>query len=174
MEPTQTTGEAFLLRALIQTDLPFILQSWMRHVRKTFGWLPSEAFFRLYERALIGHLGRGKVVIACNPQYHDQVFGYAATGSWRADEGLLHFVLVKPMYRKFGLARALLERAQGELEVTTLHPTSWTADLAVLMHMLGELRPDLFAPRGVKETDHVLQGQADRDENPGPDRAGSD
>ena len=158
----------FQIRDMRSSDFSFVIQSWMRHVRRTHSWLPSEAFFRLYERALISHLNRGPALVACNPSYHDHVFGYAVGGPWRASEGLLHFALIKPMYRKYGLARALLGRLRRDLDVATLYPTSWTADLSAIAHMLGELRPDLFGPRGPREKKNVKESQADHDENPGP------
>lgn len=143
--------QIFQVRVVRNSDYPFLMQSWLRHARRTYSWMPSEAFFRLYERSVLAHIARGPAIVAANPEYLDQVFGYLVAGPWRGDEGLLHFVLVKPMYRQFGIARALLEEAQRILAVKQIHPTTWTADLGVLRHRLGELRPDLFAPQRARE-----------------------
>lgn len=133
-------------------DLHYVLSSWLKSYAELarrrrvfdrekrvevdpggeFQGLARSHFFPLYEPVVQRLVARSTIAIATLPDVADSVLG------WMAIEGdVLHYVHVKPRWRKLGLARWLLGQLDG-MPVTYTHtakpdllakvPASWSYD----------------------------------------------
>lgn len=71
--------------------------------------VPRETFFAQHHKVIERILERAEVRLAVLPDDPSVVFGWAVT-----EPGLVHYVYVKPDFRKYGIARALLAHVAGE------------------------------------------------------------
>jgi len=140
-----------MVRSIQENDHDLVMQTWLRHLRKTFSWLPSEAYFRLYERQIREHLHRGVAIALCNPDYPRQVFAYAVASPWTEKRFLLHFIFAKDYYRHGGLATRLVQELCGQMlnahDEGRCTATNWSADLERMKKHVDGYRPDLFNSR---------------------------
>lgn len=112
-------------------DIGFLRDSWIRSnakgmpmVLRDRAW--SFESYREYHRSMVTHLlERSETVIACNPDWPDQIYGYAVAEPTR-DRPVLHYVNIKLPYRsKFGLLPSLLAGA-GVHRKTPIWVTTWS------------------------------------------------
>lgn len=70
--------------------------------------IPRDVFFEEHHKVLDGIFDRNpEVHLAVLPDDPDVVLGWSVT-----EPGLIHFVYVKPSFRKYGIATALLQHVQ--------------------------------------------------------------
>jgi hypothetical protein len=95
-------------RDAVATDLPFIMNSWLRSWRDSdFAKLmKNEVFYENYEPFIKGILQRANVLVACSVDDPDQIFGYIVY----ENPQIVHYVYVKTVYKKLGLAKSLFKR----------------------------------------------------------------
>lgn len=113
-------------RPAVEGDVRFILSSWLRSHRVAplaRAWT-NTVYYRVWQavaRRLMDRATSGDVVVlvACNSEYPDQVFGWAA---YEQRRHLLHYVYVKFPFRRNGIARELLKI----LRITPETPATWT------------------------------------------------
>lgn len=97
------------VREALQTDAPFILSSWFEsywknHARRT--GINYEAY-RAHQDALIKALiVRSKVYVAYPSHLPDEIVGYSVL-----EGNVLHYVYVKSVYRRMGVATGLVRKA---------------------------------------------------------------
>lgn len=85
--------------------------------------IPRDVFFAHHHRMLDGIFEREPVVkLAVMPELPDVVFGWSVT-----EPGIVHYVYVKPAFRRHGVAKALLAHVQGPVVYT--HHTYILRDL---------------------------------------------
>lgn len=102
-------------RVATNADLPFIWNSWLKSYRDNNGQakaVGSETYFAEH-RKLIGELtARSAILIACAPDFPDQIYGYVVFEAFNGPALVLHYVYVKRTYRRFGIASALVAKAR--------------------------------------------------------------
>lgn len=102
------------IRAAKGTDAALILETWVGTYRNSpwAGVIPNNRFNEVTEDAIKQLLLRGSqidcAVDAANPQH---VVGYVVHEKTRLGEPVVHYLFVKDLYRRQGLARQLLEHA---------------------------------------------------------------
>lgn len=100
--------------------------------------IPREVFFDQHHRVIDRILARPgtKVRLATMPEDPNLVFGWAVT------EGgdTVHYVYVKPAFRKYGIARALLSEVRS--------PFAYTHETYVLRDLHPRLEKCQFNPYG--------------------------
>lgn len=100
------------LRPATDTDVPFIFNSWLkcyRHSPNTKG-CENPVYFAQHHKVLEGLCKRAAITIACNQNDISQIYGYICNE--RIENILcIHFLYVKEIYRKFGIAKILAESA---------------------------------------------------------------
>jgi GNAT superfamily N-acetyltransferase len=103
------------------TDLNFIINSFLRSLRGYPGLksMPNELYYYEQTKKLDGLIRASKVLVSCNPEIPDQIYGYVIG----VPNKETHFVYVKFTYRKFGLARKLMEALHPQLYNKTLVAT---------------------------------------------------
>lgn len=160
-------------RPAVEEDTRFILSSWLRShrdARLARAWT-NTVYYRVWHtvaRRLLDRTATGEVVVlvACNAEHPDQIFGWVAVEPRRH---LLHYVYVKFPFRRQGIARELLKI----LRITPEAPASWT-------HMTITAEGYLARYKGRYFPDAVLLGEiGDMLPDPrtlpaGPDMEGDD
>lgn len=115
----------------IRDARPLVFATWLRSFQATSDLgkkLPRDAFFASHHRVIERILARGATVtLAVLPDDTSVVFGWSVT-----EGNVVHYVYVKPDFRKFGLATALL--AHVEKPFTYSHATSALPKLAHKLH----------------------------------------
>lgn len=128
------------IREMRDSDRPLIIQTWLRHYRRTVRWLPTNAYYELYERMVLHTLDHHTVICSVSTERTSQVFSWAC---YDRPLSLLHFVYTKSKYRGIGQATGLIAEMLQQTG-RKLVPTNWTSNLSVLSHYLSDIRPDLF------------------------------
>lgn len=108
------------LRPMGDGDRNFVLASWLRSYagKGEESYDDARAFYADYAPVVLALMARSTVVVACLPEEPSAIVG------WYAVEGeTLHYVLVKPRWRRLGVARWLLEDFAG-LTLAYTHRTS--------------------------------------------------
>jgi GNAT superfamily N-acetyltransferase len=125
----------WVLRCMRDEDRNYVLSSWLRSYAEgpEFRNVPRSVYFGLYEPLVKQLLARSTIAVATLPDAEDVVLGWMAV-----EDDALHYVLVKPRWRKLGIARWLLGQisATGAVythapplrEGGTLIPSAWVYD----------------------------------------------
>lgn len=97
----------------------FIFSSWLRSYRNSdiTRFVPNEVYYEKHSELVTKLLDTSTVLMAVNADCPDQIFGFICY-----DETAIHYVYVKYIYRKMGLAKLLLEQALHTTVVTHLPP----------------------------------------------------
>ena len=92
-------------RTSLPTDTAFIYDSWFKaYWKATACKTTSFHIYKSGQNALISRLlGRAGSVVAFSPEVPDEILGYAVL-----EYQTVHFVYVKPSYRKMGIGRGLI------------------------------------------------------------------
>ena len=98
-------------RAPTVSDKSFIFNSWLKSFRHSPLAKPlcNEVYFKNHKVIVENILKRSRVLIACNPEDEDQIYGYIVYEPIIDDITVLHYVYVKFTYRKLGIARTIVE-----------------------------------------------------------------
>lgn len=109
-------------------DLPFIVNSWLKSGREGLLVKPlsNEIYFQEHKRIILALLNapESRVVIAADDACPTHILGWACgarptQGACGGPDGVLHFVYVKHLLRRQGLARQLVQVAAGTPRVTS-------------------------------------------------------
>lgn len=118
MEQASVSGSPFIVRPATDDDLNFVRKTWLvEHSQQgSDDWIDmvggGDVYFKEHARCRDAALERGAVIIACRPAVPTGICGFAVTE--HDDAGVLvHFVYVKPRWRKLGAARLLLRPFLG-------------------------------------------------------------
>lgn len=120
-ETTSLQGQ-IRLRPATESDVPFIFNSWLkcyRHSNNTRG-CENPVYFAQHHILLEGLCKRSTILIACNENDISQIYGYVCS---EMVEGVLvvHFIYVKEMFRKFGVANILAAAIGFEREAPVFY-----------------------------------------------------
>lgn len=109
MEPSERSDEPaaqpeFVLRGGQDADLDFVRDSW----RRNYDYAPCPGgvpeYIATQSQFIETCLRSSEVVIACPPARHEQILGWVCA----RERDVVHYVYVKPYYRRHGIAKALL------------------------------------------------------------------
>lgn len=130
-----------ILRRLTSDDVPFVLSSWVRSHRRCgdVSQMSDARYYSSYRGHVLRLLQTASVVIASPAEDAGQIVGYLCCDHLRE---LAHYVYVKRVFRKFGVARRLWEYAGMPKAATTLWPVSFKRDgeYRVSWHVLAAQR----------------------------------
>jgi GNAT superfamily N-acetyltransferase len=119
------SGLDYEIREGVPEDLRFIWRTWkssflVDSVNRGVYCRVSEGKHKPYGWAWdimngrVDHLlSKSDVWVACNPDDSDQIFGWIAV-----EDGRMHYMYVKDVYRGQGIAKELLDKAGGPKEFT--------------------------------------------------------
>lgn len=93
---------------------PIVIDTWLTSFRKSpwAGALPNNIYKPAYFESIRQLVSRGaRVVCAVNPDKPDHVLGWLCFEQTSDGVPVVHYVFVKPLYRKRGIARSLFDAA---------------------------------------------------------------
>lgn len=116
-----------LLRPLAEGDVNFVLNSWLKSYEDS-GWtkVAGKAYWKGHRIAILRLIRSAHVVIACDPEDHDTILGWACTNG-----RYVHYVYVKRAFRRYGLAKRLLAD-----HVKMLSPVVYTHRWNPILHLI--------------------------------------
>ena len=134
-----------LIREADVSDIPFILDSWLRHyVDFRDKRMPSDhVWFKSYRPVVENLLQKCSVKVAAYSEQPHQIFGYIV---YDKESPILHWIFVKKIMQEMGIATKLIDSALGKK--TNFIVTHFTSDLPRLM----KSRQVLFNPILLMET----------------------
>ncbi len=99
-----------LLRSPCDQDGSFIIDSWVREAREhyPFSHMDKALFYKEYKETVKTLISKSLIVIACNPEDQDQIYGYLSFEKVE-DIPIIHFIYVKLTFRENGIAKLLLD-----------------------------------------------------------------
>lgn len=141
MSDTVETGQPYALAEGTDSVRPLIYATWLRSYEQNSPHaknIPRDAFFAGHHRVLDKIMERRPLVLcAVLPDDPDVVLGYAVT---EPEKALVHYVYVKPAFRRYGIARRLLEGSGITHKFTHTHYTF------VLRQLWPQLKECTFDP----------------------------
>lgn len=117
-----------LLREGMESDANFVIDSWCGSYRHNivFGAIPKDIYFKNYRKFTVKILGVSRLIVACNPEDKEQIYGYLV---YRVigDMPVLSYMFVKQAFRKFGIATMMLNVFPNAKLITHIMPNleSW-------------------------------------------------
>lgn len=122
------TADDYALRAPRQEDLNFILNSFLRSQRDIGdnALIAQDAYYSTAgaKAKIVGILQHAEVLVACNPDDPDQIYGYCVYDR----PATLHAVYCKQFMRGNGLATLLVEHCLPDFGSTPTKVTSLCRD----------------------------------------------
>lgn len=102
-----------LIRAVREDDINFIYSSWLKsHRRSTYAQaMSADVYYDNHKKLLTHLLDRGQILVACNQDDEEQIFGWIVFEPLK-ETMILHYVYVKDPYRRLGLANRLFTQAR--------------------------------------------------------------
>lgn len=118
----------WVLRNVRDEDRNYILSSWLRSYAEApeFRSVEKRVYYRLYEPLVKAMLSRSAVAVATLPDAPDVVLGWMAI-----EDDALHYVLVKPRWRKLGIAKWLVGQLEG-IDLVYTHPPASVAAIHMI------------------------------------------
>jgi GNAT superfamily N-acetyltransferase len=123
---------AHSLRPATAEEYGFVIKPWLQELRDlpTTRWISDAVFFQGHGRVISALLQNASVVVACDPEAHGHLYGYAC---FTIAPPTLHWLYVKSTFRRMGIGGALLRHVRAALSLSD-------ADSLALSHpsaMLG-------------------------------------
>lgn len=107
-----------VIRKAVQSDYVFIMDSWMRCLRKSpDSYLPDELFFPANRTVAARLLQSASCDVLVTPDNHDTILGYIVY-----EKNVVHWIYIKRDFRESGLAKLLIDRLPGPTILTMSTP----------------------------------------------------
>ncbi len=93
-------------------DLPYIMNSWLRGFRNSqlTQFISNESYYSFYKQVITSIIHASRIVLAVDPEDPNHIFGYLVY-QIDGDQIILHWLNTKLLFRRFGVASALLKAA---------------------------------------------------------------
>lgn len=105
--PTLVESADFVVRPATSDDLNYVRKTWLQVHAQSSSFIDAVGggfvYFREHAQLRDAAIERGAVTIACRANVPSGICGFAVT-----DDGIVHFVYVKPRWRRLGVAKLLL------------------------------------------------------------------
>ncbi len=125
-------GVRVCVRGRRPEDEPFIYDSWMKSYRAAAAneGVPGKIYRRNQTDTIGKLLLRAETVVLCDVEHTDHILGYSVS-ELEPERSVLHWMFVKFSFRRFGLARWMLENItkrtpdDAELYISHLPPNDF-------------------------------------------------
>lgn len=111
----------FKIRPMEASDAPFVLNSWLRRYRDSVAarLVTDRVFYQVQHDIILKILAKPelKATVACSLEDSNHIYGYLIAEDLSKlvpDLVMLHFTYVKGPFRRFGIAKALLQDTIGD------------------------------------------------------------
>jgi hypothetical protein len=125
-------------RPATEGDYGLVVSSWVSSYRPQIKWLPKPFYDRIYREAVAKALEKYAVIVACDPSNEDTIMGWCCGDK---HQSILHYVFVKSLFRRLGVASGLLDDCFADNRVTITHHTP---EIDYFANRIEEIRNDLF------------------------------
>ena len=120
------------LRAHTDSDIPYIMNSWLEDYLSSHfikdkkyniskasyvAMMPRELYYKEQRQRIENALAKSSILVACNAEDENQIFGYIVY-RYYGDIGIISWAYIRPVYRRFGIMKKLLEKI-GPMDVVT-------------------------------------------------------
>lgn len=109
-------------RAATESDIGFIFNSWLKSYRNSgfARFISNTIYFTEHHKLIEKLILNNKVIVACNTEDPNQLFGYICGGHI---DGIFacHYVYVKHTYRNMGLGKELLKQFNHDPSVAAVY-----------------------------------------------------
>lgn len=97
-----------------EDEMAFIYSGWLRsHRYSRFAVdIPGPIYFDNHKKVVELLLSTGRIVVACNPDHPDQLFGFVCYQPTHGGAAVMHYLYVKQPFRRFGIATAMYRHVQ--------------------------------------------------------------
>ena len=126
----------YTIRAVNIEDVPFIYNSWLKSYRESPSVrnIPNGVYYNQHHRAIEGVFNGNSpiVLIACNPEYPDQIYGYVVADSEIVGNDsfvAFHWVYCKHTFRGRKIGTALIEKVLSMCNPTSILYTHYVRSL---------------------------------------------
>lgn len=109
--PGSSQDDWFVIRPAVIEDYSYILSSWSREFHKVtpYNFRPNEIYFPYQKEIINKAIESSQTLVACLDGSPDDIVGYICAKSYGQDNIVLHWCQVKAIYRRLGVAKALLQ-----------------------------------------------------------------
>jgi hypothetical protein len=119
MNHSEDFEDGFMIRSIRSEDIPFITSTWLKsyydQLTHWMGKIPSKHFYMKHNNLkILDKLKEDNVMVACNEQDQDQIFGYCVFEEME-DATVLHYMYIKPPYRKNGIRSVFMMKNFDEM-----------------------------------------------------------
>jgi GNAT superfamily N-acetyltransferase len=130
-----------LLRKATRADIQFITSGWLKSFRNApfVRGVPNGVYYYYHHKILEELLPRAQVMVACSEADHNQLLGFICAEKMDGDVLIVHYVYVKQLLRKQGIARFMLDTLRSELGTTS---TQYTAKTYAAIDLEDKLKAD--------------------------------
>lgn len=127
------------IRESNDSDIPFILKSWMVSFRKFSGGAkpPPEIYYQQHQELIKRHLKAMPALMAVSKEDESQIIGYI-----HATQDAVNYMFTKEAFERLGIATSLLATALPEKR--TVQVTHWTTHAMKFRNMDFIYNPYLF------------------------------
>lgn len=132
-------------RPVSESDNPFIFSSWLRHYKNRSYFakrIRNSIFYKwhhlIVERALTDE---NRIALVAHPEGEPDVILGFVVGAVMSDASVLHFVYVKPSFKRMGIAKHLLKKSKL---IDAEYFTHWTFDADEVLHKLPNINYDPY------------------------------
>jgi ribosomal protein S18 acetylase RimI-like enzyme len=142
----QSVSAPVEIRDYKSEDRDFVFSSWLRNYKHSSYFakrIRNSVFFFWHQKIADAIVSRpsARILVACAPGESDVILGYLVMEE-RPTEQVIHYVFVKPEFRKMGIGRKLWLKA--EVKPTGAYFTHWTFVVNDLREKMPELTYDPY------------------------------
>lgn len=98
------------IRLAVADDLPFVFNSWLLSARPQRS---EHDYFATYKPIVRAIVSQSRLLVACSPEDEAQIFAYLVY-NLRAGQLVIHYVYTKHPFRRLGVAKALVLKADPD------------------------------------------------------------
>lgn len=128
--------QVYEIRDYLPQDEAFVMATFLRGLYYGDSWfsvMPKDLFMKFYKIIGTAIVKKNTIKVACLKEDKDVILGYSILSN---DFSTIHFVFVKTLFRKQGIAKSLLPK----------HPTYVTHLTTVGRNLLPKLNNCVFNP----------------------------
>lgn len=117
-----------VLRKATRADIQFITSGWLKSFRNApfVRGVPNSVYYYYHHKILEELLPRSQVMVACNEADPNQLLGFVCAEVLDNSVLVLHYVYVKQLLRKQGIAKFMVDTLKSDLSIATVQYTAKT------------------------------------------------
>ena len=137
--------QAIQTRSLTENDKPFIFSSWLKHYKNRSYFakrIRNSIFYKWHHIIIENILDRpATVVMVAHPEGEPDVILGFIVGEVVPENSVVHFVYVKPAFKRMGIAKHLFKKSKLDQAEFFTH---WTFDCDELLRKLPNIVYDPY------------------------------